>query len=340
MSFKLTGQLGLALLTAGTLASSATAEELTISVWGGYYGENWKNDVVDPWSEETGVKVTMDFGQSNTRLSKALATQGRSADIMFITDHQMAILEDRGLLDTVNWENVPNSANLYDFARDPLSGGKCSASTLLGVGLAYNADHFDSPPTSWLDVTRDDLKTRAAFMDLSWSVAPSVMTHYAMLQGGDMDNMDPAFDMLAERAETARFFQLFEVIDWINQDEVSIAPMLNIFAREDPKLPMRFVFPEDGTLGVVNMMCILKDSPNKDTAEKFIDYYLSQDVQEMQARIWGEGPVVSNAALPKESAYKLVPVEDISEVIVYDPTKIASHRADWMSRFEEQVLAQ
>ncbi|MGB1161705.1 MAG: extracellular solute-binding protein [Alphaproteobacteria bacterium] len=333
-------RLGFAALAACMSTHSAIAEELTISVWGGFYGENWKKDVVDPWSEETGIDVTMDFGQSSTRLSKVLATRGRSADIIFLTDHQMAILDDSELLDAIDWSNVPNSANLYDFARDPLNNGKCPASTLLGVGLAYNTNHFDSPPSSWLDVTRPDLQTRAAFMDMSFSVAPSVMTHFATLQGGDMDNMDAAFNMLAEQAETARIFQLFEVIDWINQDEVSVAPMLNIFAKEDPQLPLRFVYPDDGILGVVNMMCILKDSPNKAAAERFIDFYLSQEIQEMQAKIWGEGPVVTNAALPEVSAYKLVPVEDISKVIFYDPSKIASNRAEWMSRFEEEVLAQ
>lgn len=331
--------IGATLLSAAVAAGPAKAEELTISVWGGFYGENWKKDVIDPWSEETGVKVTMDFGQSSTRLSKALATRGRSADIMFLTDHQMAILQDRGLLETIDWSKVPNAADLYEFAKDPLGAGNCSASTLLGVGLAYNKDHFDTPPTSWMDVAREDLKTRPAFMDLGWSVAPSVMTHYATLLGGGLDDMDPAFALLEEQKERARFFQLFEVIDWINQEEVSIAPMLNIFAKEDPELPMRFVFPEDGTLGVVNMMCVLKGSDNKETAEKFIDHYLSKEVQEMQARIWGEGPVVASAALPDQSAYKLVPVDNISEVIVYDPTTIARNREDWMTRFEEQVLA-
>ncbi|WP_136660192.1 extracellular solute-binding protein [Nitratireductor sp. XY-223] len=316
---------------------AAQAEELTISVWGGFYGENWEKDVVIPWEEKTGVEVTMDFGQSATRLSKALATRGRSADLLFITDHQMAILKERGLLDTVDPANVPNLANLHEFAKDPLGSGQCPAVTLLGVGLAYNKDHFDTPPTSWLDVQREDLETRPAFMDMGWSVAPSVMTHFATLQGGGLDNMDPAFNLIDAEKEDARFFNLFEVVDWINQGEVSIAPFLNIFARQDPNLPMRFVYPEDGTLGVVNMACILKDSPNKATAERFLNDYLTIETQEMQAKIWGEGPVVKGAKIPEDSPYVMVDPSKVDEVIIYDANEIASKREEWISRFQDIV---
>lgn len=334
---------GLALASAmvigGGLVASlpAKAEELTISVWGGFYGENWEKDVVIPWEEKTGIEVTMDFGQSATRLSKALATRGRSADLLFITDHQMAILKSRGLLDTVDPANVPNLANLHEFAKDPLGSGQCPAVTLLGVGLAYNKDHFDAPPTSWLDVRRDDLKTRPAFMNMGWSVAPSVMTHFATLQGGGLDNMDPAFNLIDTEKEDARFFNLFEVVDWINQGEVSIAPFLNIFARQDPSLPMRFVYPEDGTLGVVNMACILKDSPNKANAERFLNDYLTIETQEMQAKIWGEGPVVKGAKIPEDSPYVMVDPAKVGDVIIYDANAIASKREEWITRFQDIV---
>ncbi|MEX0346316.1 MAG: extracellular solute-binding protein [Rhizobiaceae bacterium] len=325
-------------LGCGLVASlPAKAEELTISVWGGFYGENWEKDVVIPWEEKTGIEVTMDFGQSATRLSKALATRGRSADLLFITDHQMAILKARGLLDTVDPANVPNLVNLHEFAKDPLGSGQCPAVTLLGVGLAYNKDHFDAPPTSWLDVRRDDLKTRPAFMNMGWSVAPSVMTHFATLQGGGLDNMDPAFNLIDTEKEDARFFNLFEVVDWINQGEVSIAPFLNIFARQDPNLPMRFVYPEDGTLGVVNMACILKDSPNKANAERFLNDYLTIETQEMQAKIWGEGPVVKGAKIPEDSPYVMVDPAKVDDVIIYDANAIASKREEWITRFQDIV---
>lgn len=331
--------LGTALALGWSLAApfDAKAEGLTISVWGGFYGENWEKDVVIPWEEKTGIDVTMDFGQSATRLSKALATQGRSADLLFITDHQMAILKSRGLLDTVDPANVPNLANLHDFAKDPLGAGQCPAVTLLGVGLAYNKDHFDAPPTSWLDVRRDDLKTRPAFMNMGWSVAPSVMTHFATLQGGGLDNMDPAFDLIDAEKEDARFFNLFEVVDWINQGEVSVAPFLNIFARQDPSLPMRFIYPEDGTLGVVNMACILKDSPNKANAERFLNDYLTIETQEMQAKIWGEGPVVKGAKVPEDSPYVMVDPANVGDVIIYDANAIASKREEWITRFQDIV---
>ena len=321
-------------------ASAAFAESLTISVWGGGYGEAWKKDVVDPYVEQTGVDVKLDLGRSSQRLSKLLATKGSGIDLFFITDHQMAVARDRGLLQAADPANIPNMANLYDFAKDPLGGGLCPAITLLGVGLIYNKDHYAQAPTSWLELERQDLPAKPALMDIAFSVAPTIVIRLAELKGGGIDAIDPGFALLSKQREHARFFQIFEVLDWVNQNEVSVAPMLNIFAKEDPNLPLRFTYPDDGILGVVNMACIIKGSPNKAAAEKFLDYYLSAPVQEKQAAHFGETPVVKNATIPQDIPYKLVPAEKFEQLIVYDASKIAQNRAAWMERFQEEVVAQ
>ena len=336
-------QFGLGSLAAGLIAVAATypaqAENLSISVWGGGYGEAWKKHVIVPFMKKTGVKVTLHFGRSSQRLSKLIATRGAGIDLIFITDHQMAVAKQKGLLQPVNSKNIPNMANLYKFAKDPLGGGLCPAITLLGVGLAYNKNHYKTPPTSWLELARTNLPARPAFMDLSFSVAPSVLIRLAELKGGGLKNISPGFKVLSDQKKRARFFRLFEVIDWINRGEVSVAPMLNIFAKRDPKLALRFVYPKDGILGVVNMACIVKGARNKATAEKFLNYYLSAAVQEKQAKTFGETPVVKNAKVPTAGRVKLVPASRFKELIIYDANTIARNRSKWLQRFQDEVVA-
>ncbi len=320
-------------------AALAQSGEITVSVWGGGYGEVWKKNTVDQFQAESGIKVVADLGPSSQRLSKLLASQGSGVDLFMITDHQMAVAKLRNLLQPVDPKNVPNMANLYDFARDPLGDAMCPSIALLGVGLAYNKQHYPQPPASWKELTRRDLPGKPAFMDLSFSVAPAVMVHFAEMNGGGINNIAPAFKMLASMKDHGRFFKLFEVLDWINRGEVSVAPMLNTFVKKDPKVPLDFTFPKDGMLGVVNLACIPKGAKNKAGAEKFLNYYLSPAVQARMAVSFGETPVVKDVTIPANIPYDLVPIERLKDMKFYDPVAIARQRDAWMEKFQEEIVA-
>ena len=331
--------LGLSTLAvAFVLGLPARAQELTISVWGGGYGETWKKVAVDPFVAQTGIKVTVDMGPANQRLSKLLAARG-GVDLMFITDHQMAVAKSRGLLEAFDPAQVPNAANLIDFARDPLGDKLCPAITVLGIGMAYNKDHFPTPPKAWSELLQNDLKAPQAFMDIAFSVAPSMLIQLAELNGGSIDNVDPGIKAMADRKSRARFFKLFEVLDWINRGEVSVAPMLNTFVKRDPNVPLRFAFPEKDAIGVVNMACIIKGTKNKIAAERFLNYYLSDGVQSQMAATFGEMPVTKTAKIPEGIPYEVLSPERIARLKFYNPVKIGAQRQLWIDKFEEKVVA-
>ncbi len=331
--------LGLSTLAvAFVLGLPARAQELTISVWGGGYGETWKKVAVDPFVAQTGIKVTVDMGPANQRLSKLLAARG-GVDLMFITDHQMAVAKSRGLLEAFDPAQVPNAANLIDFARDPLGDKLCPAITVLGIGMAYNKDHFPTPPKAWSVLLQNDLKAPQAFMDIAFSVAPSMLIQLAELNGGSIDNVDPGIKAMADRKSRARFFKLFEVLDWINRGEVSVAPMLNTFVKRDPNVPLRFAFPEKDAIGVVNMACIIKGTKNKIAAERFLNYYLSDGVQSQMAATFGEMPVTKTAKIPEGIPYEVLSPERIARLKFYNPVKIGAQRQLWIDKFEEKVVA-
>ena len=234
---------------------------------------------------------------------------------------------------------MPNAANLIDFARDPLGDKLCPAITVLGIGMAYNKDHFPTPPKAWGDLLRNDLKAPQAFMDIAFSVAPSMLVQLAELNGGSIDNVDPGIKAMADRKARARFFKLFEVLDWVNRGEVSVAPMLNTFVKRDSNVPLRFAFPEKDAIGVVNMACIIKGTKNKIAAERFLNYYLSDSVQSQMAATFGEMPVTKTAKIPEGIPYEVLSPDRIARLKFYDPVKIAVQRQLWIDKFEEKVVA-
>jgi putative spermidine/putrescine transport system substrate-binding protein len=324
----------LALFATGAIA----AEKLTISVWGGSYGETWKKEVVDPFAAKTGVEVTLDMGPASQRLSKLLAARG-GADLVLLTDHQMAVAKQRGLFEPVDPAGIPNLADLHDFAKDPLRGGLCPANVLIAVGIAYNRNHLGTPPKSWKVLFQRDLPAATALMDMAFSVAPSVLVHLAEMHGGGIDNIEPGLKAMADMKDRARFFKLFEVLDWINRGEVSAAPMLNIFVKDDPRVPLAFTFPEDGLIGVVNMGCVVKGAANRKNAHLFLNHYLSAEMQAKAAATFGETPVNKLAKIPTGIPYRLVPVERMSSMKFYDPDLIARNLPKWNDLFQERIVA-
>jgi putative spermidine/putrescine transport system substrate-binding protein len=312
--------------------------KLNISVWGGSYGETWKREVVDPFVKKTGIDVTLDLGASSQRLSKLLAARG-GPDLVFLTDHQMAVAHQRGLLEAADAANIPHLRDVHDFARDPFGQSMCPAVVLLGTGLAYNRQHITAPPKSWKMLQQRDLPAAVAFMDMAFSVAPSVLVHLAEMNGGGINNIEPGLKLMAEMKERARFFKLFEVLDWINRGEVSVAPMLNIFVKHDPNVPLAFTFPDDGLIAVVNMGCIVKGAANKRNAELFLDHYLSPEIQAQSAKTFGETPVNRLTGIPPAIAYQIVPTERMREMKFYDPQVIARNLPRWNDMFQERIIA-
>ena len=215
----------------------------------------------------------------------------------------------------------------------------CPAITVLGAGLAYNKDHFKSPPTSWNDLFRKDLKGRPGYPVLSQSYSPLVMTRIAELHGGGIDDIGKGMAKLATIKDRVQLFRIFEILKAINQGDASIAPMLNIFVRKDPKVPLSFAGRKDGGVGVVNLACVLKASENKAVAEQFLNFYLSAEHQARIAKEAGDSPVNKTVPIPAGTVYNMVTPDQISRMHHYDATKIAAKLGGWLKRFQEEIVA-
>lgn len=319
------------------LAGTASAQDLTISVWGGSYAEEFRETVVEPFEKEYGVKVTLETGLSGERLAKVMATGGRGTDLVYFTDYQMAEIAARDLLQPVDPEAISNLDDIRDFARDPLGNGLCPAFTVLGVGLAYNKD-MTQEPSSWSDLFREGIGRRG-FPDINISYGPLLVAMAAQMGGGGLDNMDPGFEKIAAFKDRLQIFTGREILDAINQGDVAISPHLNIFVQRDESVPLRFTFPEEGGLGVLNLVCVTAQSDNVDLAQKFIDFHLSQAVQQEMLVNQGEGTVRSNVDIPEQSKFSLISKEDLEKLQFFDVGTIVKKRAEWIDRWQEEVIA-
>lgn len=322
-----------------TISAPLQADTLTISIWGGGYGAMWEKHAAKAFEAKTGHKIVIDGGSSSPRLSKLIATKGKGTDIIFLTDYQMAIAKEKDLLEPVDPGKIPAMGQLYDFAKDPLGGGTCPAVTVIGTGLAYNKTMFPTPPDSWNVLFSKDLKARPGFPAITQSYSPLLMIRLAEMNGGGIDKIDPGFKKVASIKENVQIFKLFEILDAINQGDASVSPMLNIFVKKDPSVPLSFAWPKDGGLGVLNLACVVKGTPNKAVAEQFLDWYLSAGTQLDIAVGGGDSPVNKTVKLPEDSKYNMVTPSALEHMHFYDANVIAAKRESWLTKFQEEVVA-
>ena len=322
-------------------STSASAADLTISLWGGGYGERFTKHLIEPFEKANGVDIVVDGGRSSERLSKLIATKGRGVDLVFLSDFQMYEAYSRNLIQNINLKNVPNRENLRDFAKDPMGGDSCPAFVVLGAGLAYNTDEFKTPPTSWNDLLRKDLKGKAGYPDIGISYATLLAVKMAELNGGSIDDVAKGFDSLNESKDNLQFFASREVLESVVRGDVSLAPQLNIFVKKEEGVPMDFAWPKDGGLGVLNLMCVVKGSKNSELAEKFINYMLSDETQNKILNTQGETPVSANVDMSKaaEMPRNVLTIDQIKDLNFWDIKTIAESKKAWVKLWQETVVA-
>jgi putative spermidine/putrescine transport system substrate-binding protein len=321
-------------------SGAAVAQDLTISLWGGGYAEEFRKIIVEPFEKQHNVKVTLDTGLSGERLAKLMATGGRGTDLVYFTDYQMAELAKRGLLQPVDKKALTNMDALQDFAKDPFGDGSCPAFTVAAVGLAYNSQLMKEAPTSWKQVVDADLPGKKGFPDINISYGPLTLGMISQLEGGSLEDMDPGFAKIASVKKNLQIFTGREILDAINQGDVPLAPHLNIMVRKDDSVPLRFTFPQEGGLGVLNLVCMIKGSEKSELAQQFIDFHLSKEIQSEMLVKQGEGTVRTDVETPSESKYNLISAENLARLKFFNVNTIVSNRADWISRWQEEVIAE
>lgn len=336
-AMKLSNSILVAVGVVGAVAPAA-AQDLTISIWGGGYAEEFRDTIVVPFEEAHDVEVALQTGLSGERLARILATRGRGTDLVYFTDHQMAELAAEGLLQPMNPDALTNLDEIAEFAQDPLGGGMCPAFTVAAVGLAYNGEIIDAP-TSWSDLFRDDLPAKAGFTDISISYGPLLLAQVAEMEGGGIDNIAPAFEKVAAHRDQMEIFTGREILNAINQGDVALAPHLNIFVQRDESVPLRFAFPEEGGLGVLNLACMVEGSENAELAAEFIDFHLSHEIQTQMMNRQGEGTVRSDVKVPEDSTFSLISPEEAENLRFFDVQTLVDSREEWIGRWQEEIIA-
>ena len=313
-------------LVIGTFAycnlSPASKEKEQVIVYN--WGEYLDPEVIEMFEEETGIEVIYDEYETNETMYPKIESGAAEYDVVCPSDYMIQKMIENDLLAEINFDNVPNAQNIgeqyYEQSREFDPENKYSVPYCFGtVGILYNKTMVDEPIDSWNVLWDEKYADNILMQD---SVRDAFMVSLKRLgysmNSTDEKELEEARDDLIEQKPLTQAYVVDQVRDKMIGNETAIGVIYSGEAiytqRENPDL--EYVIPKEGTNVWIDSWCILKDAPNKENAEKFINFLCRPDIALMNFEY-------ITYSTPNEEAQKLIEDESIrnSEIAFPDLTK-------------------
>lgn len=284
------------LLLALCLTGCGGKDTLTLNVynWGEYIsdGSEGSFDTIrefETWYEETyGQKVTVNYSTyaSNEDMYNKISSGAVSYDVIIPSDYMIAKMAEENLLHPLNFENIPN----YQYIDDAFKGlyydpqNQYSVPYTYGiVGVIYDANVVDETDVGGWELMWNE-KYSGRIVQFNNPRDAFGTAQYKL--GLDVNSSDKAMwdlaygEMLAQRPLVYSYV-MDEIFNMMESGEAAIGAYYagDYFTMVDAQaenVDLQFYYPEQ-TNFYVDAMCIPSCAQNKELAEIFINYMLSEE---------------------------------------------------------------
>ncbi|MBY6264963.1 ABC transporter substrate-binding protein [Azospirillum sp. 412522] len=275
-----------ATLTAGiALASAAQARDLTVVSWGGAYQDIQKKVYFEPFKKATGIPMNDESWDGGIGVLRAKVEGGAVTwDVIEVESEELALGCDEGLFEKINYSSIGGEAAYLPAAVSPCGVGAIVYDYVLG----YDRDKLKDAPKGWADFF--DLKKYPGKRSLRQG--PKTTLEIALMADGVAPK--DVYKVLATDAGVDRAFKKLDTIKsgivwWkagaqppqlLASGEVAMTSVYNgriDAANKNEKKNFGMVW--NGALYTFDSWVILKGSPNKDVAFKFLDFAGKADNQ-------------------------------------------------------------
>ncbi len=290
-----------------TACSGSSDDTVTLYVynWGEYISDGSEgtldtNEMFEEWYYETyGVRVEVNYStySSNESMYAKLSSGSVNYDVVVPSDYMIERMIAEDMLAELNFDNIPHIGNI-----DPTFFGenaefdyydtdnKYAVPYMYGmIGIIYNTsmvDENDPALGSWqlmwderhagnilqFNNSRDAFGTAQYFLGLD-------------VNSDSETDWRKALEKLKEQKPVLQGYVMDEIFNKMENGSAAIAAYYagDFLAMYENNENLEFFYPAEGTNLYVDAMCIPKTSQNKEIAERYIDFMLT------------EAPAVANA---------------------------------------------
>lgn len=303
---------GRANLTSGT-------EQVIIYNWGEYIDP----EVLDMFEEETGIQVIYEEFETNEIMYPKIQSGAIAYDLVCPSDYMIQKMIQNDLLQPLNFDNIPNAKNIgqvyYEKSRQFDPDNQYSIPYCWGtVGILYNTKMVDEPIDSWTVLWDTQYKDNILMQDsVRDAFAVALKTLGYSLNSTSIHELTQAKDLLVQQKPLVQAYVIDQVRDKMIGSEAAIGVIYSgeaIYTQtENPDLA--YVVPKEGSNMWIDSWVMPKNAPNKENAEKFLDFlcrpeialmnfeYITYSTPNEKARELIEDPAIRNSeiAFPGDS---------------------------------------
>ncbi len=206
----------------------------------------------------------------------------------------------------------------------------------------YNEDITDEPaPTSWADVRNGTYKiTIGDVIGGATGQGNVLSTAYAF--GGDMENLDPAFEFWAEMAKAGRIDQGDILLQRIQAGEVQLGVTWSYnalgYRDQTPNYKFTVGVPSDGSILSGYASVINSYAPHPFAAALAREYIFSDEGQNNLAK-GGAVPTRTDISIPQEIQDATIQQSEYANSVpIKDAAAYAAVGAEISKRWEEEII--
>lgn len=313
----LSALLGMTTLTA---CSNGGAQNGEVYVYN--WGEYIDPDAIALFEEKTGIKVIYDEFETNEIMYPKVVSGASSYDVICPSDYMIDKMIQNDLLAELNWDNIPNAAanigaSYYESSKEFDPENKYSVPYCWGtVGILYNKTMVTQPVDSWSILWDEQYADNILMQD---SVRDAFMVALK-LNGHSMNTLEEselsaARDALIAQKPLIQAYVIDQVRDKMIGGEAALGVIYSgeaIYTQRENS-DLEYVIPKEGTNVWIDSWVILKDAPNKENAEAFINFMCRDDIALMNFEY-------ITYSTPNEAARALIEDEEIKNSKIAFPT--------------------
>jgi spermidine/putrescine transport system substrate-binding protein len=317
--------------TSGRCGDTAQlADEIQLYTWVEYIDPAIK----EQFEAECGVRVVETNFDSNETLLATLQAGSTGYDIIVPSDYMVQILVSEGMLEALDYGNIPNIANM----------GAAHVNQYFDPEQAYTVPYFwgtsgfavdtsvvADPAPSWKTVFEpsDEVCGQISLLDDQRETLGAALIYLGYsLNDTDPAHLEQARDLLIEHSECVKAYDSQSNDDLIIQGETAVAHIWtgDAILAGDPDAGGResivYIIPEEGCVIWQDNMAVPVGAPNKYTAEVFMNYLADPEIAAQNATFVGYGT-------PNEAAKEFLDADMLGNNGIY-PDAQTMTRLEWI----------
>lgn len=282
-----------ALLLLSGCGEEKQEQVLNVYNWGQYISDgsegtlNVNEEFEKYYYEKYGKEVKINYTTyaSNEDMYNKIKSGSASYDVIIPSDYMIERMIDEDMLLKLDFNNIPNyeyvNENYRNLFFDP--NNEYSVPYTYGmVGIIYNETMVDEADIgSWDLLWNEKYKGKI----LQFNNPRDAFATAIYWDGDDVNSTDPAVweeavEKLKMQKPLVQSYVMDEIFNKMKNGSAAIAPYYagDYLTMYDSNDSLKFYYPEEGTNVFVDSMCIPSCARNKELAEEYINFMLTDDI--------------------------------------------------------------